>query len=91
MLCLTCTMISSVNLAHYGESPAKDWVFVDCGTSPRIILLFISTSTGFYIRDCLLTWQRIPSICLTRTNLSLTCSSQAGREIPESYEVCRFI
>ena len=32
MLCLTCTMISSVDLAHYGVSHAKDWVSVDCGT-----------------------------------------------------------
>ena len=29
---LTCTMISSVDLAHYGVSRAKDWVSVDCGT-----------------------------------------------------------
>ena len=27
------TMISSVDLAHYGVSRAKDWVSVDCGTS----------------------------------------------------------
>ena len=32
MLYLTCTMISSVDLAHYGVPHAKDWVFVDCGT-----------------------------------------------------------
>ena len=32
MLYLTCTMISSVDLAHYGVSLAKDWVSVDCGT-----------------------------------------------------------
>ena len=32
MLCLTCTTISSVALAHYGVSSAKDWVSVDCGT-----------------------------------------------------------
>ena len=25
-------MISSVDLAHYGVSRAKDWVCVDCGT-----------------------------------------------------------
>ena len=25
--------ISSVDLAHYGVSRAKDWVSVDCGTS----------------------------------------------------------
>ena len=33
MLYLTFTMISTVDLAHYGVSRAKDWVFVDCGTS----------------------------------------------------------
>ena len=32
MLFLTCTMISSVDLAHYGVSRAKDLVCVDCGT-----------------------------------------------------------
>ena len=31
MLCHTCTMISSVDLAHYVVSRAKDWVSVDCG------------------------------------------------------------
>ena len=36
MLCLTCTMISSVDLGHYGVSPAKHWVSVDCGTSENI-------------------------------------------------------
>ena len=30
---LTCTMTSSVDLAHYSVSHAKDWVFVDCGTN----------------------------------------------------------
>ena len=30
---LTTTMISSVDLAHYGVSRAKDWVSVDCGIS----------------------------------------------------------
>ena len=32
MLYLTCTMISSVDLAHDGVSCAKEWVSVDCGT-----------------------------------------------------------
>ena len=32
MLYLTCTTITSVDLAHYGVSRAKDWVPVDCGT-----------------------------------------------------------
>ena len=32
MLYLTCTSITSVDLAHYGVYRAKDWVSVDCGT-----------------------------------------------------------
>ena len=32
MLYLTCATITSVDLAHYGVSRAKDWVSVDCGT-----------------------------------------------------------
>ena len=31
MLYLTCTMISSVDLAHYKVACAKDWVSDDCG------------------------------------------------------------
>ena len=33
MLYLTCTMISSMGLARYRVSGARDWVFVDCGTN----------------------------------------------------------
>ena len=33
MLYLTCTTITSVDLAHYGVSRAKDWVSVGCDTS----------------------------------------------------------
>ena len=32
MLYLTCTTITSIDLAHYGVSRAKDWVSVKCGT-----------------------------------------------------------
>ena len=32
MLYLTCTIISTVDRAHYGVSRAKDWVSVDYGT-----------------------------------------------------------
>ena len=32
MFYLTCTTITSVDLAHNGVSRAKDWVSVDCGT-----------------------------------------------------------
>ena len=33
MLYLTCAIISSVDLAHYGVFHAKVWVSGDCGTS----------------------------------------------------------
>ena len=33
MLYLTCTMVSIVDLAHYGISRAKDWLCVDCCTN----------------------------------------------------------
>ena len=33
MLYLTCTTITSVDLAQYGVSRAKDWVSVDCSTT----------------------------------------------------------
>ena len=36
MLYLACTTISSVDLAQYGVSLAKDWVSVECGT--RIVM-----------------------------------------------------
>ena len=33
MLYLTCTIISSVGIAHFGVSRSKDWVSVDVETS----------------------------------------------------------
>ena len=33
MIYLTCAMISSVDLEHFGVSHAKDWVSVDPGTT----------------------------------------------------------
>ena len=35
MLYLTCTTITSVDLALYGVSRVKDWVSGDCGTKAR--------------------------------------------------------
>ena len=32
MLYHSCTTKTSVDLAHYGVSRAKDWVSLDCGT-----------------------------------------------------------
>ena len=33
MLYLTCTTITSVDLAQYGVALAEDWVSVECGTN----------------------------------------------------------
>ena len=40
MLYLTCTTLTSVDLAHYGVSRAKDWVSVDCGAILQFALTF---------------------------------------------------
>ena len=39
MLFLTCTMISSVDFAHYRVPRAKDWIFVDCDTKRGCCIL----------------------------------------------------
>ena len=47
MLYLTCTTITSVDLAHYGVSRVKDWVSVDCGT--KIFIDDISQMNHCYV------------------------------------------
>ena len=42
---LTFSMMSSVYLAHYGVSRAKDWVSVACGTK--------------FIRNCLIFYEKV--------------------------------
>ena len=37
MLYLTCTTITSVDLAHYGVYLVKDWVSVNCGTMSVVL------------------------------------------------------
>ena len=49
MLYLTCTMLSSVDLAYYGVSHAKDWIYVDCGT--RTLWNFRATTHQFNCED----------------------------------------
>ena len=44
MLYLTCTTISSVDLAQYGVSLAKVWVSVECGTNIFVYSLVIRLS-----------------------------------------------
>ena len=51
MLCLTCTMISSVDPAQYGVSRAKDWVSVDCVTS--IVIFCITMLLHIPVAICL--------------------------------------
>ena len=41
MLYLSCTIISSVDLAHYRIFRAKNWVSKDCGTM-MIVCLYLS-------------------------------------------------
>ena len=50
MLYLTCTTITSVDLAHYGVSRAKDWASVDCGSNKP-----------YYAFNVLVTFQNIPT------------------------------
>ena len=51
MLYLTCTMISSVDLAHYGVSLAKYWVSMDCGTNSYILHLKIVSLIRFMVSE----------------------------------------
>ena len=37
MLYLTCTTITSIDLAHYGVSRAIDWVSMKCGTRVKTV------------------------------------------------------
>ena len=81
MLCLTCTTITSIDLAHYGVSRAKDWVSVKCGTKfrwrddLRFYVLFnsISVITGRWADDnkrlCAMEpslWQNLESCILLK-------------------------
>ena len=49
MLYLTCTIINSVDLVHYGVSCAKDWESVDCGTSIYISAYGSFEKTGRHV------------------------------------------
>ena len=49
MLYLTCTTITSIDLAHYGISRAKVWVSVDCGT----IWILISQINNIQLTFCI--------------------------------------
>ena len=49
MLCLTCTTITSVDLAHYGVSRVKDWVSVDCGINRYLHLIYLFVLSILYL------------------------------------------
>ena len=53
MLYLTCTTITSVDLAHYVVSHAKDWISVDCGTnlSSHTLAEWLSQCASTSVRD----------------------------------------
>ena len=56
MLYLTCTTISSVDLAQYGVSLAKDWVSVDCGTSLDVVLFILTANRYLFLDNSAITW-----------------------------------
>ena len=56
MLYLTCTTITSIDLAHYGVCRAKDWVSVKCGTTRnKCIFIYVCAKldliTGILLRS----------------------------------------
>ena len=53
MLYLTCTTITSVDLAHYGVYHVKDWVSVDYGTTKNtgktnLLVIFMVQFSSFH-------------------------------------------
>ena len=74
MLYLTCTTITSVDLAHYGVSRAKDWVSVDCGTiNIDTSLIVYNSAQSFFLASGhfshVATW-RIRRTCRKKPNAS---------------------
>ena len=78
MLYLTCTMISSVHLAHYGVSCAKDRVSMDCGTiSDVAVCYFISSFFFFFLPPSRSGGVRFPSKNLLLL-IQMFCSSRSN-------------
>ena len=51
MLYLTCTTITSIDLAHYAASRAKDWVSVKCGTNIYVIMRTSIVDIELYLNN----------------------------------------
>ena len=64
MLYLTCTTITSIDLAHYGVSRAKDRVSVKCGTSCLIIFNLDSLVLNCWERNDLLVFTCLVLLCM---------------------------
>ena len=79
MLRLTCTIIFSVDLAHYGVSRAKDWVSVDCGTMARVSKHF---SYGCFDRQQ-------ETSCFVLQNISLFLYLSPTKAKPKNLNNCR--
>ena len=71
MLYLTCTTITSVDLAHYGVSRAKHWVSVDCGTS-YVIIIYQGNSRHLKKTLMCLNCKLSNSFCFDQSNLPVT-------------------
>ena len=74
MLCLTCTMISSIESAHYAVYHVKDWISVNCGTSNTIACYIIVTTPGTFIPHQLI--KNIPFSCLRFFYLGLVSETR---------------
>ena len=82
MLYITCNMISSVDLACYRVSRAKDWVSVDCGTS--------CDTSQLSTRKCFMK-HYAPSVCLPLNKVRPIIYMSDTGMIPPSLKVSQFI
>ena len=75
MLYLTCTMLSSVDLAHYRVSGTTDWVSVDCGTKEnkanecKMLIKF-----GLIFRLNYSSVSLFSFVCKTKIQFPITCT-----------------
>ena len=79
-------MISSVDLAHYAVSCAKDWVSVDCGTTnlgreQHIIMVHVQTNRICSSKNIFITFKRC--LCFARASSSSLVSKERKKSWPD--------
>ena len=84
MLYLTCTTITSIDLAHYGVSRAQDWVSVKCGiiSYGDLVTMIIDDDNTFYnwpenISFAIPHWLQVIDkiLCLSCQKVAVKCPS----------------